>query len=195
MMEIRQPKPACIGRDDSSQPQFAMSRRLAPYLIALALSGATIPALAAETASAHMKNSDGGDAGTAQLMGTPHGVLIHVRLQGLPPGVHAFHIHSVGRCEPPFTSAGGHFNPEQREHGLVNPRGPHAGDLPNITVPASGSLEFEVFASRVSLADGAANGLIDADGSSLVVHAGPDDYRSDPAGHAGDRIVCGVIVR
>jgi Cu-Zn family superoxide dismutase len=76
----------------------------------------------------------------------------------------------------------------------MNPRGPHAGDLPNITIPATGSLDFEVLATRVSLVDGASNGLMDSDGSALVVHAGPDDYRSDPAGHAGDRIVCGVIV-
>jgi Cu-Zn family superoxide dismutase len=112
----------------------------------------------------------------------------------LPPGTRAFHIHEVGRCEPPFESAGGHFNPTGKQHGKDNPGGPHAGDLPNLEVPQSGGLKIEVTAKNVSL-DGGRDALLDADGAALVVHADPDDYTSDPAGRAGKRLACGVIRR
>jgi superoxide dismutase, Cu-Zn family len=107
----------------------------------------------------------------------------------LPAGDHAFHIHAVGKCvAPDFKSAGGHYNPEEDQHGIMNEAGPHAGDMPNIHVPESGQLHIEVLNQMVSL-----DGLFDEDGSAIVIHEGPDDYTSDPAGDAGSRISCGVI--
>jgi Cu-Zn family superoxide dismutase len=120
-------------------------------------------------------------------------VLLRVSISGLPPGEHAFHIHETGRCEPPFDSAGGHFNPAGKKHGLLAPEGKHAGDLPNLHVPADGALKLEVLATEVMLAAGSANSLLDSDGAALVVHRDADDYRTDPAGAAGPRIACGVI--
>ncbi len=148
----------------------------------------------AETAHAELHNDQGKKVGTATLQETPHGVLISLDLDGVPPGTHAFHIHEVGKCEPPFTSAGGHFNPSGKKHGMLSAAGMHAGDLPNITVPESGKLKVDVFATGVTLGSGQ-NGLLDADGSSLVLHAGPDDYTTDPAGNAGARLACGVVVK
>jgi superoxide dismutase, Cu-Zn family len=147
----------------------------------------------AQTAKAVLKDATGKDVGTVQLVQTPHGVLLKMALKGVPAGERAFHIHAVGKCEPPFTSAGGHFNPEGKKHGAEAKEGLHAGDMPNLHVPANGELRVDVFNHMVTLAKGPPNSLFDADGSSIVIHAGPDDYRSDPTGNAGDRIVCGVI--
>ena len=146
------------------------------------------------TAKADLKNASGAVVGTATLTDTPHGVLIAVNLTDVAAGVHAFHIHAVGVCEPPFTSAGGHFNPAHTQHGLKNPMGMHAGDLPNIEVPASRQLRFERLASGVTLGAGP-NTVFDQDGSALVLHEGADDYMSDPAGNAGARIACGVVAK
>jgi Cu-Zn family superoxide dismutase len=118
--------------------------------------------------------------------------LITLELTAAPPGAHGFHIHTTGKCEPPkFESAGGHFNPDESKHGFLNPEGPHAGDMPNIHVPESGKLTVEVLNTLVTV--GGENALLDEDGAALVLHADPDDYKSDPAGHAGGRIACGVI--
>ena len=166
-------------------------RILLAFSTAAAMSFAA-PACAADTASATLKDAQGNEVGAATLTGTPSGVLISLDLTGLPAGDHAFHIHTTGKCEPPdFKTAGGHFNPEQDKHGLMNPAGPHAGDMPNIHVPDSGKLVIEVMNPMVHLGDG----LLDADGSALVIHSGTDDYKTDPAGNAGDRIACGVITR
>jgi Cu-Zn family superoxide dismutase len=154
----------------------------------------TSPSLAADTASAVLKDASGNEVGKVELTGTPNGVLLSLDLSGLPQGVHAFHIHTVGKCEPPtFMSAGDHFNPDETKHGLMNGEGPHAGDMPNLHIPESGKLTIEVLNPMVTL--DAESALLDEDGSALVVHAGPDDYRTDPAGNAGDRIACGVITR
>lgn len=147
-----------------------------------------------EQAKATLKNAQGQTVGNATLTETPHGVLMHVSLMNAPAGVHAFHIHETGKCEAPFTTAGGHFNPTKKQHGVENPMGMHAGDLPNIDVPASGALTFDVIARDVTLTPGA-NSLLDADGSALVIHAKSDDYKGDPAGNAGDRVICGVITK
>jgi superoxide dismutase, Cu-Zn family len=145
-------------------------------------------------AKATLKDATGKTVGEATLKQTPHGVLITVDFSGMPAGEHALHIHQTGKCEPPFTSAGGHFNPTGHQHGILNPKGMHAGDLPNIYVPDSGSLKVDVFAAGVTLGKGK-NSLFDKDGSALVIHAGADDYKSDPAGDAGARIACGVITK
>ena len=148
----------------------------------------------AQVAKATMKDANGKEVGQVALVQTPQGVLVKLSLKGAVPGEHAFHVHAVGKCEPPFTSAGGHFNPAARKHGLEAAEGAHAGDMPNLHIPGSGELVIEIANPMISLAKGAPNSVFDADGSALVIHAGADDYKSDPTGNAGDRIACGVIV-
>ena len=148
----------------------------------------------AQTARASLKDAAGKDVGTVDLTQTPHGVLLKLAVKGLPAGEHAFHVHAVGKCEPPFTTAGGHFNPASKKHGMEAAEGAHAGDMPNLHVPASGELVIEIANPAISLVKGQPNSVFDADGSALVIHAKADDYKSDPAGNAGDRIACGVIV-
>jgi len=161
---------------------------------AAALTLLVVSSARAQTAHAELHNEQGQKVGAVTLEQTPHGVLMSMDLQGLPAGEHAFHIHEVGKCEPPFKSAGGHFNPTHKQHGIKNPKGMHAGDLPNISVPETGKLKFDAFATAVTLGEGP-NSLFDADGSSIVIHAGADDYKSDPAGDAGARIACGVVTK
>jgi Cu-Zn family superoxide dismutase len=163
--------------------------------VILLLCGPILPAASqtAATAKAQLKDSKGKDVGAADFTQTPAGVLIKLSLKGLPAGDHAFHIHAVGKCEPPaFESAGGHFNPGQTHHGMMAGPG-HAGDMANLHVPANGALTIEVLNDKVTLDKGKPNSLFDNDGASLVIHAKADDYKSDPAGNAGDRIACGVI--
>jgi Cu-Zn family superoxide dismutase len=119
------------------------------------------------------------------------GVIIVGTLNGVGLGAHAIHIHEFGKCQPPFTSAGGHFNPDHREHGFSNPLGHHLGDLPNVDTPAAGTLKFEFVLPNVTLEG--KNRLLDADGAAIVVHSSHDDYTTDPSGNSGGRIACGVI--
>jgi len=147
------------------------------------------------TATSELQNGEGRAVGTALLTQINAGVRIVVDVRGLSPGAKAVHIHETGHCEPPaFSSAGGHFNPEGRQHGLLNPRGPHAGDLPNITIDADGSGRLETTTDRITLAAGSTS-LFDGDGSAIVVHGSPDDFMTDPTGNSGARIACGVIVK
>jgi Cu-Zn family superoxide dismutase len=150
------------------------------------------PTFSADSMTIPMKNVKGENVGEAKLTQTPNGVLIQATLSNLPPGERGFHIHAVGKCEPPFESAGDHFNPGAKQHGYLDPKGRHAGDLPNVHVPESGALKIDLLASQIALKDGQ-NHLLDSDGAALVLHAKPDDYQSQPSGDAGDRIACGVI--
>ena len=169
-----------------------IGNRVTVLLASIAFAAATLQtAGAAEQAMAKLKNPKGESVGEVKLMQTPHGTLLHARFSNLPPGAHAFHVHTVGKCEPPFKSAGGHFNPGGKKHGFLAADGLHAGDMPNIHVPASGSLEIEVLNTLLKLD----SSLFDADGAAIVLHAGPDDYKTDPAGAAGARIACGVIAK
>ena len=167
---------------------------LAATLLAACGGGGQTPSPRGATARATFVTAQGQPAGTATLTSTDDGVFVSAQLRGLPEGTHGFHIHQVGRCDPPFESAGGHFNPTEREHGYLNPRGEHLGDMPNITVRSDGTAAADHHAVGVTLTGGD-RALLDGDGSALVVHAGVDDYRSDPAGNAGPRIACGVIER
>ncbi len=220
-----------------------MKSRMAIFTLAagIALAGQSSQVVGSHPsqARADMMDAQGMSVGEVVLRETPNGTILHATLSNLPPGAHAFHVHSVGLCEPPFSSAGGHFNPQGKMHGLVGAepqssgatetaarravvtaqdytgddftltltwdvdeagealpdtwrlamaRG-HVGDMPNIHVPASGELEIEILNTLLKLD----YGLFDADGAAIVIHAGPDDYMSDPAGAAGPRIACGVI--
>jgi Cu-Zn family superoxide dismutase len=180
----------------------AIASRRAAWIVALALvltacrlpyvPGVTSPPPAAVT---DLVDARGRVVGRAVFLQQRAGVRILIDLTDVAPGVRAVHLHEVGRCDPPsFESAGPHLNPTRAEHGSANSRGPHAGDLPNITVDASRRGHLEVTATRVTLEKGPAS-LLDADGSALVVHEAPDDMRTDPDGKSGARIACGVIVR
>lgn len=141
-----------------------------------------------------LKNRNGERTGFAELREEDEGVKIHLEAWGLSPGVHGIHIHERGICEEPsFESAGGHFNPTDRKHGFDHPEGPHAGDLPNIEVQADGTISATILGENVTLEKGKDHSLLQEDGTSLVIHEDPDDYISQPAGNAGERIACGVI--
>ncbi len=147
------------------------------------------------TAKADLIDGNGKIIGTATLVETGDGVQIRMAVSSLSPGVHAMHIHRVGECHgPTFKSAGGHFNPFEREHGLQNPKGPHAGDLPNFTVRKDGTAAVVVVAGKVTLGEGN-NSLFPPGGTCIMVHQGPDDNRSDPSGNAGPRAACGTITK
>lgn len=148
-------------------------------------------ATTAPTRAATMVDAAGKPVGSITLAQYPAGLFIRGELQGLPPGWHGFHIHEKGTCSPAFDAAGAHFNPEKGKHGL-NQTPMHAGDLPNIHVHADGTARFEFVTRLVSIGGGAAD-LMDQDGSSFMVHDAPDDYVTDPSGHSGGRIACGVI--
>ena len=164
-------------------------------LIVLAGGCAALSSPSAENvASAELKDATGQVVGTAKLNQLNQGVRIVLAMRGMAPGAHGVHVHQVGQCEPPFTSAGGHFNPDGKKHGALNPQGPHAGDLPNITINPDGTGRLEAISDAISLGPGPTS-LFDADGSALVVHAGPDDFKTDPAGNSGARVACGVIAK
>jgi superoxide dismutase, Cu-Zn family len=161
----------------------------------LAISAIALTPLAAQSTTVTLKNAQGESVGTATLSPADKGVKIDLDLHGLSAGEHAIHVHSVAKCDgPAFTSAGPHFNPDKKHHGLQNPEGPHAGDMENFTVGSDGTAKTAVTALNVTLGDDS-HSVFSNGGTALVIHAGPDDMKSDPAGKAGDRIACGVIAK
>lgn len=142
-----------------------------------------------------LNDAAGKSVGTAVISGTKTGVSIALNLKGLPAGAHAVHIHQTAKCEAPgFTTAGGHFNPTAKKHGMDNPEGPHAGDMANFTVDADGNAKATVTDNNVTLTDGP-NSIFTAGGTALMIHATADDMKTDPSGNAGARIACGLIVK
>ena len=147
-------------------------------------------------ATATLMDAQGAVKGRVILRQTPgNGVILDIRLEDVPAGVHALHIHETGTCSPDFGAAGGHYAPHGNAHGALHPEGMHGGDLLNLHIPADGDHRTERLAPRVSLDPDAAGTLFDHDGSALILHAGADDYLSQPSGDAGDRLLCGVIRR
>lgn len=145
-------------------------------------------------AQATLRQASGLPAGTAQLFSNGSEVTLSVTLAGITAGTHGIHLHSVGRCDAPdFTTAGPHLNPGARKHGHQNPDGAHLGDLPNVVTNASGT--GSVSATLTGMPQDVVAALLDQDGTAIVVHAGEDDYRTDPSGNSGARIACGVLTR
>jgi superoxide dismutase, Cu-Zn family len=166
----------------------------------LAMAGALVISFAYSTAAqgpvkVDMSDAQGKSVGTVDLTPAPQGVGIRLNLMNLTPGEHAIHVHTVAKCESPaFTSAGPHLNPDAKHHGLQNPEGPHAGDMPNFTVSADGTAKATLVAPGVTMGDDS-HSVFTNGGTALVIHAKADDMKNDPAGNAGDRIACGVIVK
>jgi Cu-Zn family superoxide dismutase len=169
-------------------------RALAVALPLLPLLASAAPATS-PTATATLRDAQGATVGTATLAGADGGVWVRVSVKGVSPGLHGLHLHAVGKCEgPDYKSAGPHLNAAGKEHGLDNPKGSHAGDMPNLEVGADGTGSCE-FLARGATLEGGPGSLFPEGGTSVVLHAAPDDMRSDPAGNAGARIACGVVER
>ena len=168
---------------------------LAPALL-LAVSAAAMAMAAndgAEHASAALRNADGDAIGWARFTEDARGIVhVNVHVKGISPGAHGIHIHAVGACSPTFAAAGGHHNPLSHQHGLDNPLGAHAGDLPVLLVNEEGVGHLNAITDLATLSAGPTS-IFDADGSALVIHASPDDQVTDPTGNSGGRIACGVI--
>ena len=176
-------------------PESSALRILLLTLVFAGCSSALLGRSPVASATAALSAPNGSAVGTAQLRQARGGlVTVDVTLSSLTPGAHGIHLHAVGRCEgaTAFSTAGAHYNPLNKEHGLERPGGPHAGDAPNLVAGADGSATLSFTTKRVTLTSGPTS-LFDTDGSALVVHAAPDDQVSQPSGNSGARVACGVL--
>jgi Cu-Zn family superoxide dismutase len=177
---------------------MVMKKKQAPLVLVFCAVIAPLTSLAGaqdvSRARATLVTAAARNAGTIHFEETQNGVRVILNLSGLPPGIHGFHIHEKGSCDTPdFSGAGDHFNPRKKKHGFLDPKGPHAGDLPNIAVKEDGTVEDTIVTRLLTLKKGADNSLLVPGGKSAVIHKAADDYLTDPAGHSGGRIACGVI--